>query len=42
MVEVVWRSVGYLGVAVNIDHMLKQQEMLVSASNQLSKAAEVA
>jgi PAS domain S-box-containing protein len=34
--------VGYLGVAVNIDQMLKQQEELVSASNQLSKAAEVA
>ncbi|MCL1101312.1 PAS domain S-box protein [Shewanella saliphila] len=34
--------VGYLGVAVNIDTMLKQQEELVSASNQLVKAAEVA
>ncbi|MGI2143070.1 PAS domain S-box protein [Shewanella frigidimarina] len=34
--------VGYLGVAVNIDQMIKQQEELVSASNQLSKAAEVA
>ncbi|AZG74114.1 PAS domain S-box protein [Shewanella livingstonensis] len=34
--------IGYLGVAVNIDTMLKQQEELVSASNQLIKAAEVA
>ncbi|WP_445776062.1 PAS domain S-box protein [Shewanella sp.] len=34
--------VGYLGVAVNIDTMLKQREELVSASNQLIKAAEVA
>ncbi|MBO1897080.1 PAS domain S-box protein [Shewanella sp. BF02_Schw] len=34
--------IGYLGVAVNIDVMLQQQEELVSASNQLSKAAEVA
>ena len=34
--------VGYLGIAINIDLMLKQQEALVSASSQLSKAAEVA
>ncbi len=34
--------IGYLGVAVNIDTMLKQQEELLSASYQLSKAAEVA
>ncbi|WP_188925200.1 PAS domain S-box protein [Shewanella algicola] len=34
--------IGYLGVAVNIDTMLKQQEALVSASNQLIKAADVA
>ncbi|MGB6135310.1 MAG: PAS domain S-box protein, partial [Shewanella sp.] len=34
--------VGYLGVAVNIDTMIKQQDELVSASNQLVKAAEVA
>ncbi|KVX03578.1 PAS domain S-box protein [Shewanella frigidimarina] len=34
--------IGYLGVAVNIDQMLKQQEELVATSNQLIKAAEVA
>ncbi|WP_137221989.1 PAS domain S-box protein [Shewanella sp. MEBiC00475] len=34
--------IGFLGVALNIDQMLKQQEELVSASNQLIKAAEVA
>ncbi|UAL42577.1 PAS domain S-box protein [Shewanella inventionis] len=34
--------IGYLGVAVNIDTMLKQQEELMSTSNQLIKAAEVA
>ncbi|MGI2175176.1 PAS domain S-box protein [Shewanella ulleungensis] len=34
--------VGYLGVGVNIDTMLKQQDELVSATNQLVKAAEAA
>jgi PAS domain S-box-containing protein len=33
---------GYLGVATNIDLMLKQQEELVSTSSQLKQAAEVA
>ncbi|ABE54967.1 CHASE [Shewanella denitrificans OS217] len=33
---------GYLGVATNIDLMLKQQEELVSTSTQLTQAAEVA
>ncbi|WP_350432844.1 PAS domain S-box protein [Shewanella sp. H8] len=34
--------IGFLGVAVNIDKMLKQQKELLSTSNQLTKAAEVA
>ncbi|QYJ86016.1 PAS domain S-box protein [Shewanella mesophila] len=34
--------VGYLGVAVDITQTLQQQEALITASNHLSKAAEVA
>ncbi|MBB1267866.1 PAS domain S-box protein [Shewanella sp. SR44-3] len=33
---------GYLGVAIDVELLLHQQEALISASTQLSKAAEVA
>jgi PAS domain S-box-containing protein len=33
---------GYLGVAIDVELLLEQQEALISASTQLSKAAEVA
>ncbi|MGL5026648.1 MAG: PAS domain S-box protein [Shewanella oncorhynchi] len=42
MLDNVGEIIGYLGIAIDISQVLQQQKALITASNHLSKAAEVA